>query len=130
MFIDRSDYRSNSYSPNCCRKQRGQNVRINEMTIYIDAKRYKKKLLNWAKDCDQDDADQVHVGQVIEDCAYSIDDEPSADVSPVIHAHWNKFRNFETVFECSNCLSVYSECGDDTYCRNCGAKMDEKTAEK
>lgn len=59
-----------------------------EMTRYIDAERYKKKLLNWAKDCDKEDPEQMHDSQVIEDCAYSIDDEPTVDVD---HA-----KEFET----------------------------------
>ena len=29
------------------------------MTRYIDAERYKKKLINWMKDCDQDDEEPI-----------------------------------------------------------------------
>ena len=110
------------------------------MTRYIDAERYKKKLLNWVKDCDQEDTEQVHVGQVIEDCAYSIDDEPSADVTPVIHAHWIKEKKVfgQSAWRCTHCgnsLKVRNDTfnagrGECNYCPNCGAKMDEKTEEK
>ena len=98
------------------------------MARYIDAERYKKKLLNWVKDCDREDTEQVHVGQVIEDCAYSIDDEPSADVAPVIHAHWENIGNGHA--ECSNCgMTVSADYPASPcvhYCAKCGAKMDEK----
>ena len=113
------------------------------MNRYIDAERYKKKLLNWVKDCDQDDAEQVRDGTVIEDCAYSIDDEPSADVAPVIHAHWNCIENVHSyegtfdAYECSHCHksflddlcenngSDYVDAKKDfKYCPFCGAKID------
>jgi DNA-directed RNA polymerase subunit RPC12/RpoP len=106
------------------------------MTRYIDAYKYKKRLLDWAKDCDQEDPEQVHDGQVIEDCAYSIDDEPTVDVAPVIHAHWKLLKD-HSVFD----LNTYecSKCGFDIhlneipqringymkFCPHCGAKMDE-----
>ena len=46
---------------------------------------------------------------------------PTADVAPVIHAHW---IDYGEVVECSHC-EWYALFGTH-YCPNCGAKMDEK----
>ena len=54
---------------------------------------------------------------------------PAVDAVPVIHAHWIKQNGFDNLFACSNC-EEFTECGEDNYCRHCGAKMDEKTEEK
>ncbi len=53
------------------------------------------------------------------------------EVTPVVHAHWNKTR-FMNIYQCSACKSqdimemlrcaVYLK----RYCPNCGAKMDEE----
>lgn len=63
----------------------------------------------------------------------SIQKFPSADVVPVVHAHWLKINNpnyspFDQSSEyylfCSNC-----ECGHVqmyNFCPSCGAKMDEE----
>lgn len=63
----------------------------------------------------------------------------SADVAPVRHAHWIKDEYWSEgtgmgeiygyYYKCSDCGETvqgdYKEC-TDKYCRNCGAKMDEK----
>lgn len=52
---------------------------------------------------------------------------PTADVKPVVHAHWEEWIG-DT--KCTSCGFI---CGDDyylgskNYCPNCGAKMDEET---
>ena len=43
----------------------------------------------------------------------------------IIHAHWIKQNGFDNLFACSNC-EEFSECGEDKYCRHCGAIMDGK----
>ena len=53
-----------------------------------------------------------------------IDEMPSADVVPVVHARWENYSPI--TIKCSRCGHVihdwrYSEC---KYCPNCGAKMD------
>ena len=51
-----------------------------------------------------------------------IDKIPTADVAPVVHAHWYTYPD-DKQFKCSNCKT-----GVDLptlYCPNCGAKMDE-----
>ena len=70
---------------------------------------------------------------------HEIDLIPSADVAPVRHAHWIKDEYWSEgtgmgevygyYYKCSDCGETvqgdYKEC-TDKYCRNCGAKMDEK----
>lgn len=51
-----------------------------------------------------------------------IDELPSADVTPVVHAYW---RDTGSGQECSACKEI--QYGYDTgryFCANCGAKMD------
>ena len=55
----------------------------------------------------------------------SISDMPTADVAPVIHAHWIRYPDCG-VTKCSNCGWSIEECWDSDYCPHCGAKMDEK----
>ena len=58
---------------------------------------------------------------------------PSADVAPVVHAHWKEFTDIGGVVypECSKCGLVWwledgnAEDNEMYYCPKCGAKMDE-----
>lgn len=63
-----------------------------------------------------------------------LEDEPPADVAPVVHGEWvgtwgdgyaNGFIVYEE-FECSRCGCVHHADGEPTwdYCPNCGARMD------
>ena len=62
--------------------------------------------------------------------ADALDFTPTADVAPIIHAHWVKptvisGRAFN-VPHCSHCDGVPCGVSDDTkYCAICGARMDE-----
>ena len=54
--------------------------------------------------------------------AIVVEQMPSADVAPVVHAYW---RDTGSGQECSICKEI--QYGYDTgrhYCANCGAKMD------
>lgn len=58
---------------------------------------------------------------------------PSADVKPVIHAHWielpKALNSNENPCQCSNCkhiLSFMNYYPKSKYCPNCGARMDLK----
>lgn len=62
--------------------------------------------------------------------AYAIQDAPTADVAPIVHAEW---RNNENGYpECTNCgyMPAYEPVIDDIYyskyCPNCGAKIGGK----
>ena len=58
---------------------------------------------------------------------------PTADVEPVIHAHWtyeiDDLFPADSMMICSNCGEYERLGANDNYCGNCGAKMDEEVAE-
>lgn len=60
----------------------------------------------------------------------SIQKFPSADVVPVVHAHWIKHGEPPWyVIECSECGAKWQTGGSwdaNDFCGNCGAKMDEE----
>lgn len=72
-------------------------------------------------------------------CMCDINAEPTVEVEPIRHGHWNK-RYYPMhdgsdleMFWCSNCREEFSydaETGisitDSNYCPNCGARMDGK----
>lgn len=49
-----------------------------------------------------------------------LDDIPAADVAPVRHGRWKRYR--KNLGECSECGEVVSV--RNNYCPHCGAKMD------
>ena len=54
----------------------------------------------------------------------AIDEMPTIDAKPVVHAHWKR-KNNET--KCSDCKFIYYSNHDDfNYCPNRGATMDGK----
>lgn len=57
----------------------------------------------------------------------TVEEFPSADVAPVVHARWGTGRfNLETgnyEEQCTRCRNFSKEYGKP-YCPNCGAKMD------
>ena len=93
------------------------------MSRYIDAEALDNRIkADWAKQEDDKGYGLAH---------FYIETQPTADVAPVIHGHW------ETIFDelwnygfekCSACGDKY---GSFTYryCPNCGAKMDERCYE-
>lgn len=78
--------------------------------------------------------------QMTDDFLKDIDEQPTLDVQPVVHAHWEDIsvHSFESAIvpqgqkkmkavECSHCQTVsgYPWIGKLQYCPWCGAKMDE-----
>lgn len=73
--------------------------------------------------------------QAKDGCVSVLDDInalPTADVQPVIHAHWielpKALNSNENPCQCSNCkhiLSFMNYYPKSKYCDNCGAKMEE-----
>ena len=98
---------------------------VGQMARYIDADKFHEWVYpNWSY-CAQND-DDFHE---------AIDAQPTADVAPVIHAHWEYRYDtgiYQTEFLCSRCkglIETYSCTVDEVeyeYCPHCGAKMDEK----
>ena len=94
------------------------------MARYIDAD---KLLYNEITDKHGDTYLVVH--------APEIDNAPTEDVQPVVHAKWfldgNSSSEEEKCYRCSNCKAVLEEdykWHNHNYCYHCGAKMDEKEA--
>lgn len=57
-----------------------------------------------------------------------VDNAPTEDVAPVVHAYWYMtIKGGYPLFGCSNCDDVSSF--DYNYCPYCGAKMDEEVEE-
>lgn len=52
---------------------------------------------------------------------------PTADVAPVLHAHWVRTRLCN---ECSLCRGGWLGLPETKFCPNCGAKMDEQITEE
>lgn len=50
----------------------------------------------------------------------------TADVAPVIHAHWIRDAIYRIYWFCSNCGAFVQGLAGEHYCRQCGAKMDEE----
>ena len=63
-------------------------------------------------------------------CSY-IDEIPTLDAVPVVHARWIDLRESYSDIQagrCSNCgVEVAGVDGDVNYCFNCGARMDGET---
>lgn len=91
------------------------------MDRYIDADEYRKRLEMICGD--------GYTKQVIDifiDWFMSIaESTESADVAPVIHAHWIRDTKYRAYWFCSNCGSFVQGLAGEHYCRYCGAKMDE-----
>ena len=63
------------------------------------------------------------------DYIYMIEDMPTVEAKPVVHAHWEPKKimvktPFARNYYCSNCKDEPFECKH--ICGNCGAQMDEK----
>lgn len=56
-----------------------------------------------------------------------IDEEPTLDVEPVKHGHWEFIGGYGYQYRCSKC----ARCAErkTIYCPHCGAKMNKETKE-
>lgn len=96
------------------------------MSRYIDADKFKKTTVLQAA------AGNIDTLQAEALCKI-VDNQPTADVVPVRHAHWNgieydSYADGYPVYdkwECSKCGNEISTEDPPTYCCDCGAKMDE-----
>lgn len=104
------------------------------MARYIDAELL-RELIDFGLDVDFDEVPETK--QALLDM---IDYQETADVAPVIHAHWVRWKEPKVtnpVYRCSNCdfditvdkhpnVSIGFWISDFRYCLHCGAKMDEE----
>lgn len=90
------------------------------MARYIDADKLKQNLTE-LYDLSKWDHRGLHFSLL--DMVGNIDGEPTADVVPVILAHW-----IDTLYgwKCSNCKEEQEYTLYLKHCPNCGAKMDEE----
>lgn len=107
------------------------------MVIYIDADKLKQNLAD-LYDFAKWDPREIHFS--LFDMVGNIDGEPTADVAPVVHAHWVDHKNNYVPIDasgdvsrsafCSNCREWLTASDEyacrGNYCPNCGAKMDEE----
>lgn len=108
------------------------------MARYIDADKmiYEIRHNLWDWSC----VDDIRTSLVLKQTITDIENQPSEDVAPVIHAHWVRWKEPKVtnpVYKCSNCgfditvdkhpnVSVGFWIDDFRYCLCCGAKMDEE----
>lgn len=103
------------------------------MARYIDADKmiYEIRHNLWDWSC----VDDIRTSLVLKQTITDIENQPSEDVAPVIHAHWTityESTAGVTDAKCSNCgyesLAYENDVHTDercNYCPCCGAKMDE-----
>lgn len=109
------------------------------MEEYISKKGFEERI----KSVINDSSCPIHIAATIQQY---LDEEPSVDVSPVVHGHWvdkkgNRMKPHPIWVNCPDSIgkSAYcSECGEwldhsdeyiitGLYCPHCGAKMDDLT---
>lgn len=93
------------------------------MARYIDADKmiYEIRHNLWDWSC----VDDIRTSLVLKQTITDIENQPSEDVAPVIHAHWIEVSQVRN--ECSNCHNIHVGIYSKTlYCPHCGAKMDER----
>ena len=72
--------------------------------------------------------------EAIETCIKVLEDQPTVDAAPVVHAHWKEWwppkhmimTGEEMLYVCSACTAKYSDIENKRYCPWCGAIMDEE----
>ena len=92
------------------------------MSRYIDADDLKMELIGWETEHTDEEIERV------------IDNMPTADVAPVVHAIWKNCGECDGDWYCTNCKQwqTFDKFGDlhpkddygYYYCPNCGAIMD------
>ena len=98
------------------------------MTIaeYIEREALIEKCKAMIQDKWNDKVAPVSWSHAYADFIEDIENQPAADVTPVVHAHWIRQDETFTRFKCSNSKCNIKNCsGFENYCPNCGAKMDE-----
>ena len=71
---------------------------------------------------------QEEVKDRFEEVYIYLDNQPTVDVVPVVHAHWISDPDYPSHTICSNCKNWINMYQLLNYCPNCGAKMDERVS--
>lgn len=69
----------------------------------------------------------------VEDILVALEEAPTIEAKPVVHAHWEEHREFYEdegfegyYYSCSNCGgTLYGDVEGFNFCHCCGAQMDE-----
>ena len=97
------------------------------MTEYIEREALIEKCKAIIQDKWNDKAAPVSWSHAYADFIEDIENQPAADVVPVVHGHWIRQDESFTRFKCSNPECGIENCsGFENFCPNCGAKMDEE----
>lgn len=90
----------------------------------IDADELKDNIKKWLT-VDPTESRLVDIDDIAVSVLMEIDEAPTVDVQPVIHAHWIRIATLGglDVLKCSNCKSEHIR-KPEKYCYDCGAKMD------
>ena len=95
---------------------------------FVNVDDFKKEIMK----CNADPINEFDLGWDTWGIFNAIDRTPTADVQPVIHAHWETTKlTSKWIFVCSHCHDGWYERYEDDniiwkYCPDCGAKMDEE----
>lgn len=96
------------------------------MAEYIEREALIEKCKAIIQDKWNDKSAPVSWSHAYADFIEDIENQPAADVAPVVHGHWIRQDESFTRFKCSNPECGIENCsGFENYCPNCGAKMDE-----
>ena len=95
------------------------------MAEYIEREALIEKCKAIIQDKWNDKSAPVSWSHAYADFIEDIENQPAADVAPVVHGHWIRQDESFTRFKCSNPECGIENCsGFENYCPNCGAKMD------
>ena len=88
---------------------------------FVNVDDFKKEIMK----CNADPINEFDLGWDTWGIFNAIDRTPTADVQPVIHAHWRLVSL--NLWDCTNCHYVVDYVNKKfNYCPECGAKMDEE----
>ena len=97
------------------------------MSEYIEREALIEKCKAIIQDKWNDKSAPVSWSHAYADFIEDIENQPAADVAPVVHGHWIRQDESFTRFKCSNPECGIENCsGFENYCPNCGAKMCEE----
>ena len=89
----------------------------------IDAEALKEKVKQFCRETMSRGFGKTTLSMAWELIGMFVDEIPTIEAKPVVHAHWEEIANGFMV--CSHCKESVEENRKYTYCPICGAQMDE-----